>query len=80
METQHTENLNMLPDPFGIGQLRAAKISASIATQEMGASYLEPFSSGWVNPQWRAMRRRQFNAARDQYEKAKAIMEECRNG
>lgn len=61
-------------DPFGIGPVAVARIRRDIAEAGMAEAAPEAFSTGYVFDQWRAMRRRQFAAARAQYERAQSIL------
>lgn len=69
--------MNMRPtfhhDQFGIGQAKMAEITMAYAQKAMGEAAPEAFGRTPVDPEWRAMRRRQFAAAREEYERAKLI-------
>lgn len=62
------------PDCFGIGQQKVASIRLEMARRDMAKAAPDAFSLGYVNPEWRAMQRRLFAAARADYERAKAVL------
>ncbi|WP_299949101.1 hypothetical protein [uncultured Ruegeria sp.] len=64
------------PDPYGNGQANVARIRMDISTEAMGKAAPDAFSTGYVNPLWRAAQRRIFKRNRADYERAKAILEE----
>ena len=64
-------------DTFNIGQRRVAQIRRDMAVKEMADTHLEAFGLQYENPEWRAMRRRQFQAARAEHDRALAVLAEC---
>ncbi|MDO6587363.1 hypothetical protein Q4543_17765 [Salipiger sp. 1_MG-2023] len=65
----------MMRDDFGIGQAAAARIAMQIASETMRERVVDAFATGWVNPQWRAMSRERFDAARAEYAAAAKVQE-----
>ncbi len=63
------------PDEFNIGQAKVAKIHLEMAKAEMAETYLDAFQLGYVNDEWRAMKRRLFASARKEHDRATAILE-----
>ncbi len=51
--------------------MSAPRIAMEVAMKGMAEAAPEAFSTGYVNPQWRAMKRRLFAYFRAQYEAAK---------
>lgn len=72
--TAHTSGQHAYPDEFGIGQKAIARIRLEIAARDMAKAAPDAFSTGYVNPEWRAMQRRLFNAARAEADKAQAVL------
>lgn len=64
-----------LSDDFGIGQRAVARIRLDLAQQEMAEAAPEAFTLRYIPAPWRTMRRRQFQKARAEYERAKVISE-----
>jgi len=62
-------------DEFNIGQAKVAKIRLDMAAKEMADHHMDAFDRGYVTPEWRAMKRRLFAAARKQHDRATAILE-----
>lgn len=68
------EPVHTYPDPYRLGQRKEAEIAKASGMKLMTESYLEAFRVGYIDPEWRAMRRRQFAAGRAEYEQAKAVL------
>jgi len=49
----------------------SARIDMEIAEKGMAEAAPDAFSTGYINPEWRAMKRRLFRYFRDMYEAAK---------
>jgi len=61
-------------DEFGIGQEKIATIRMAGAKAGMRKAAREAFTTAYIPPEWRAMRRRQFEAAQAEYDRAKAVL------
>ncbi len=62
-------------DSYEIGQKKVAQIHFDLASEQMAEAAPEAFSTGYENPDWRAMRRRQFQRGWSEYQRAKSILE-----
>lgn len=67
-------------DEFGIGQERVAEIRLENANEMLTQAVIEAFSTGYENDDWRAMRRRQFDRALAERQRALGVLEDIRNG
>lgn len=61
-------------DDFGIGMEKVARIRLDISEKDMALAAKDAFSTGYINPDWRAMQRRLFDRASADYEAAKAVL------
>ena len=75
---KHVPNFNAeiqpFSDDFGIGMEKVARIRLDMSQNDMAMAAKDAFSTGYVNPDWRAMQRRLFDRARADYETAKALL------
>lgn len=71
-------HIPVLRDDFGIGLPAVARIQMKVAQKTMGEAAPDAFATGYMNPEWRAMQRRRFYAARQQYETAKGYVNDAR--
>lgn len=63
-----------MTDEFGIGLPAVARIQMTLAQKTMGEAAPDAFTTGYMNPKWRAMQRRRFYRARAEYEEAKEVL------
>ncbi len=61
-------------DEFGLGQERVASIRLELAEETLMESVIEAFSTGYENDEWRAMRRRQFDQAMIDAQRARDVL------
>lgn len=71
---KHTAFPALYPDPHNIGQRRLAEIQIELSNDVMRENHLEAFTTAYVNPLWRAMRRRLFFGARTDHDRAKSVL------
>ena len=75
---KHVPDFNAVRQPFsddfGIGMENVARIRLDISKKDMALAAKDAFSTGYINPDWRAMQRRLFDRASADYEAAKAVL------
>lgn len=64
------------PDPYNNGQAVVARIRLELSEKGMADAAPDAFTPAYVNPLWRAAKRRLFYSNRADYERAKAVLQE----
>ena len=73
--SRHEQIPTPLPDEYGIGQEKVARIRMEVSMKCMGEVVFDAFTPNYRDPEWRAMSRRIYYKNRAEYDRAKAILE-----
>ena len=73
--SRHEKLPEPFTDEFNLGQEAVARLRLESAEKGMADNHFDAFTTGYVNPIYRAAKRRIFGWYRSDYERAKAVLE-----